>query len=221
MKNLFQEIKAMYKTKTFSEYKLSLSDVQIISAVCNVSLDKVKALYNDYEYNIAKLASVSQSDLVEDYGFTLKQSFALLAMYEFARRRASATFENRNKITSSKDVFALMHQYLQDANVEMFYALYLNRANHVLSITQISQGGISGTVADPKVIFKNAFLKNASGIILVHNHPSGNLKPSQEDIQLTKRMVRSGQELDLPILDHMIYSDNGHFSFADEGILTS
>jgi DNA repair protein RadC len=97
--------------------------------------------------------------------------------------------------------------------------IILNRANYVLKKTQISRGGIAGTVADPKLIFKSAIEQNGSSIILIHNHPSGNLKPSQADINLTKNLKEAGKFMEIPVLDHIIVSDNCYFSFADEGLI--
>ena len=105
-----------------------------------------------------------------------------------------------------------------DLQHEQFWVLLLNRANEVIRPQQISIGGVSGTVADPKMIFKAAIEHLASAIILVHNHPSGNLTPSQADKELTKKVKEGGKTLDIPVLDHLIFSDNGYFSFADEGI---
>jgi DNA repair protein RadC len=103
--------------------------------------------------------------------------------------------------------------------VEEFVILCLNRANKVLGYSKISQGGLSGTVADPKVIFQVALKSNASSIILCHNHPSGNTKPSDNDIQLTKKLKKAGEFLELNVLDHLIITSDAYFSFADESLL--
>ena len=102
---------------------------------------------------------------------------------------------------------------------ESLYALFLNKANFVIAWRQLSNGGASGTVADPKIVFQHALLANACALIIAHNHPSGNLKPSQADHQMTKRIKESGTSLDLPLLDHLIVTNNGYYSFADEGQL--
>lgn len=108
---------------------------------------------------------------------------------------------------------------LMDLPKEEFWVILLNRANRLIKKEQISSGGVSGTVADPKTIFKAALDQYASSIILVHNHPSGNLKPSQADIMLTKKMNEAGNLLEIPVLDHVIFSDQDYLSFADEGLL--
>lgn len=112
-----------------------------------------------------------------------------------------------------------MKQELQDETVEYFYAVLLNRSNMVIRKQLISQGGSSATVVDPKVVFKHAMDHFASAMILVHNHPSGQLRPSDHDLRLTRRLVEAGKSLELPILDHVIFTDVGYFSFSDEGLI--
>jgi DNA repair protein RadC len=112
-----------------------------------------------------------------------------------------------------------MKPYLLDLPHEEFWILLLSRSNEVMKKIKISSGGVSGTVADPKIIFKEALSHLSSAIILVHNHPSGNLKPSQADISLTKKIKEGGSYLDLPVLDHIIFANSGYFSFADEGMI--
>jgi len=126
------------------------------------------------------------------------------------------------KINSSDQVYPIWLENWdtdQIEFVEQFKVMLLNRANRVIGICNISTGGVSGTVADPKVIFVTALKGNANSIILAHNHPSGNLNPSQQDISLTKRLKEAGEFLQLPVLDHMIITSNGYYSFADQGLL--
>ncbi|MDX5443719.1 MAG: JAB domain-containing protein, partial [Hymenobacteraceae bacterium] len=123
------------------------------------------------------------------------------------------------KITCSTDIYNYIKPQLLDLPHEEFWVILLNRANVVMKKLQISSGGVAGTVADPKMIFKQAIEQLASAIVLVHNHPSGNLKPSTADITLTKKMKEAGLLLDLPILDHLIFTDSDYYSFADEGLL--
>ena len=128
----------------------------------------------------------------------------------------------RPQISKSQDAYDILVQQWDKGKIELledFKILLLNRRNRVLGIVHISSGGLSGTVADPKVIFTAALKACASGIILCHNHPSGELDPSSEDLSLTKRLVEAGKMLDLKILDHLIISTNGYYSFGDDGIL--
>ena len=128
----------------------------------------------------------------------------------------------RRKVSSSRDSYQILLDCWNRSClefVEEFKVLLLNRANKVLGIVPISKGGVAGTVADPKLIFAAALKANASSLILSHNHPSGNLQPSQADIQLTRKIKEAGKFLDLPVLDHLIITSEGYYSFADEGIL--
>ncbi|WP_423147897.1 JAB domain-containing protein [Rubrolithibacter danxiaensis] len=128
----------------------------------------------------------------------------------------------RPKITGSKDAFLVVKEHWNCDTldlVEQFKIMLLNRANRVLGLIEISTGGMSGTIADPKIIFCSAIKAAASGIILVHNHPSGNLKPSEADRQLTRKLKSGGELLDISVLDHLIISSEGYYSFADEGLL--
>ncbi len=129
---------------------------------------------------------------------------------------------DRPQICRSKDAYEILIKHWDDSKiyfVEQFKVILLTRANKVLGIVEISTGGISGTVADPKLIFAAALKANASSIILSHNHPSGNLLPSQQDISLTQKLKEAGKFLELPVLDHMIVTGDGYYSFADEGLL--
>ena len=128
----------------------------------------------------------------------------------------------RPKINQSKDAYNILFNNWDQGRIEMneqFYILLLNRANQVIGMTEISSGGFSGTLVDPKLVFGIALKSCASGIILCHNHPSSNLKPSQSDLILTRRLVEAGKLLDLLILDHIILTKRGYFSFGDEGLL--
>ena len=127
---------------------------------------------------------------------------------------------NRAKIAGSRDCYDLVLPLWDDIEYrESFCCLLMNRANRVLGICQVSMGGVSGTVADPKVIFQHALKANASSLILLHNHPSGNTNPSEADIHLTRKLVEGGKLLDLAVLDHLIITTDGFYSFADEGLI--
>ena len=144
---------------------------------------------------------------------------AVVAALELGRRRKETQPAEILKITGAKDAFDILSPILSDLPHEEFWMLILNRANHVKDKVLISRGGQSGTVVDTKIIFKNALDRNASYLILAHNHPSGNTKPSTEDLRLTRRISEAGKILDIPILDHIIIGDRSFFSFADEGLV--
>ena len=132
---------------------------------------------------------------------------------------------DRPKISCSRDANQIFHEYMNDANMqiehrEYFFVMLCNRGNKVLGISTVSMGGMSGTVADPKIIFQTALKASAASIILCHNHPSGNTKPSESDTRLTQKIKKAGAFLDLPCIDHIIITESsGYFSFADEGLL--
>jgi DNA repair protein RadC len=135
--------------------------------------------------------------------------------------RNKVKLSQMEKIAGSRDAFDVLKRIWSPHidRVEEFVILVLNRANRVLGYARISSGGISGTVADPKVIFQIALKSNGSSLILCHNHPSLNLQPSEADIHLTRKLKEAGLMLDLPVLDHLIVSSEGYYSFADEGLL--
>ncbi|CAG5085044.1 JAB domain-containing protein [Parvicella tangerina] len=156
---------------------------------------------------------------MKDYGLNLLKSslFELTANY----RPVSDPDIKRATITCSKDVAMYVRDiYPVDiSHREAMICLYLNRRNNVVCYTVVSIGGVSGTFADNKIIFQHLLLANASSVIIIHNHPSGNLQPSNADIQLTSRAVEIGKLLDAPVLDHVIITGEGHYSFADAGKL--
>jgi DNA repair protein RadC len=143
----------------------------------------------------------------------------IVAALELGRRRKDLEGNEKSRIGSSKDAYDLVKADLLDIGHEEFWILLLNRANRVIKKSQISQGGVAGTVADPKIIFKLAVDELASGIILAHNHPSGNLTASQADLDLTKKLREAGKLLDIQVLDHIIVAGQKYFSFADEGLM--
>jgi DNA repair protein RadC len=147
------------------------------------------------------------------------KAISIVAALELGRRRKETETAKRDKITSSKDIFEIFHAQFLDLPHEEFHVLLLNRSNSVIRKELVSRGGVSGTVVDPKIIFKIAVENLASSIILCHNHPSGNLRPSDPDISLTKKLKEAGTLLEIPVLDHLIVSDAGYFSFADEGMM--
>ena len=123
------------------------------------------------------------------------------------------------KITSSKDAYNIIFPLISDLQHEEFWVLLLNRSNKIIDKTKISQGGVTGTVIDVKIILKKAIEKLASSVILCHNHPSGNIEPSEADIGITRKLKEAAEIMDIKLLDHIIVADNSYFSFLDEGIL--
>ena len=169
--------------------------------------------------NLRELGKLSVNDLVKHKGMGPAKAIAIVAAVELGRRRGRAEIHDKIRITGSRDVYLLFQPVLCDLAHEEFWVLLLNRANRVIDYIRISQGGISGTVIDVRIILKNALDRLASAIILCHNHPSGNLKPSDADRKITSKIRDSCRTMDLQLLDHLIVTDNSYFSFADEGLI--
>jgi len=213
------------REKLLLKGKTALSDAELIAILIGSgtpsmsAVDLSRYILASANQNLADLARLSIQDLKKFKGIGEAKAITIVAAMELGRRRKEAEPKVKPKITCSRDIYELMKPELFDEQVEFFYLLLLSRSNQVMKKHLISQGGTAGTVVDTKVVFKVALEHLAQSIILIHNHPSGNLRPSEQDKRLTDRMVKIGRELDLPVLDHVIYTDDGYFSFADEGIL--
>ena len=173
----------------------------------------LQAVAND----LNELGKQSIADLLQFRGIGEAKAVSIQAALELGRRRQMAPLRDRPQIRNSRDAYLAIAGSLADLPHEEFWILCLNRANRVLQREQISTGGTAGTVVDAKVIFRRALHQRASSIILAHNHPSGNLHPSQADLDLSHKLVAAGKHLDIPVLDHLIIAEGGYYSFADEG----
>jgi DNA repair protein RadC len=203
----------------------TLSDAELLAILLGSgtrdlsAVELAQVLLQSVNNDLANFSKYSINELKKFKGIGEAKAVGIVAALELGRRRKETETKAKVKITSSKQVYEHMRSYLSDLQHEEFFVIYVNRANEIVQTKQISIGGLSGTIADGKVIFKQALELCAHGLILVHNHPSGQLKPSDPDRQLTKKMVEFGKYIDLCVLDHLIYTDSGYFSFADEGIL--
>jgi len=166
-----------------------------------------------------ELGKMSVEEFMKFKGIGEAKAISILAAMELGRRRKDEDTPERLQIRTSKDAFHILQPHIADLPHEEFWILILSRSNKVLSKECVSRGGVTGTVVDSKIIFKTALDKRAVSIILAHNHPSGTLKPSKQDISLTNKLLEAGRLLDLPILDHLIIAENGFYSFADEGMM--
>lgn len=169
--------------------------------------------------NLDELGKLSVKELTRIKGIGLAKAITLVAAIELGRRRQSTTSLEKMVVTSSHDIARFLQNRLKDLRHEVFAVLFLNKANKVNHFEIISEGGVTGTVADPKLILKKALEENAVHLILCHNHPSGSLKPSRADELLTAKIKEAARLLDMTVLDHIIVSDAGYYSFADEGLL--
>ncbi|MGQ0828162.1 MAG: RadC family protein [Bacteroidota bacterium] len=169
--------------------------------------------------NLNELGKLNVTELMKFKGIGEAKAISIVAALELGRRRKETESLKREKVITSKDVFEIMKPSMMDLPHEEFWLLMLNRASSVIKKELISRGGVSGTVVDAKIIFKTAVEQYASSIIICHNHPSGNLKPSDADIRLTKNIKEAGKIMEISLLDHLIISEKGFYSFADEGII--
>ena len=183
------------------------------------AVEVAKKILQAAENNLHKLAQLSVNDLMKVKGIGEAKAVTIIAAFELGRRRKDIDPEEKPRISGSKDGFEQVKADLMDLPHEEFWVILLNRANRMIKKKRVSEGGVSGTVADPKIIFKLALEELASGVIVVHNHPSGNLAASQSDIDLTKKLKEAGKFLEVQLLDHLIIAGQKYFSFADEGIM--
>lgn len=211
------------REKLLLKGRSALSDAELIAILIGSgtvklsAVDVAKGIMNAASNNINDLAKLSIKDLMKNKGVGEAKAITIVAALELGRRRKDIMPEQKRKITGSFDVYAEMKPYLMDLPHEEFWIILLNRANEVIRPMQISVGGVAGTVADTKMIFKMAIENLASSLILIHNHPSGQLIPSKADNDLTLKIVQAGHILDIPVLDHMIFTDQGFYSFIDSG----
>jgi DNA repair protein RadC len=168
--------------------------------------------------NLNVLGKMSISQLMNFKGIGEAKAITIIAALELGRRRRAEDAIELIKITSSKRVFEIMQPIIGELPHEEFWVLFLNNSNKVISKSQLSKGGISGTIVDVRLVFKLALENGATGLILCHNHPSGNLNPSDADKQITKKIKLAGDSLDVKVLDHLIITETKYYSFVDEGI---
>jgi DNA repair protein RadC len=203
----------------------ALSDAELVAILIGSGTPKMSAVELSKKIllqgnnNLNELARLSVKDLMKIKGIGEAKAITIVAALELGRRRKEQDPEEKPKITSSKDAFDLLKGEMMDLPKEEFWVLLMNRANRVIKKKRVSEGGVSGTVADPKIIFKLALEELASGIIVAHNHPSGNLQASQSDIDLTRKLKDAGKFLEIQLLDHIIIANQKYLSFADEGMI--
>ncbi len=216
------------REKLLLKGKQSLSDAELIaillrSGVRNEPVTEVsKKILNAVGNDLNRLGKLSVQELLEKNikGIGETKAITIVAALELGRRRQKSEAIELNKVNASRDVFNFMQPTIGELTHEEFHVLFMNRANKIIQTERISSGGITGTVADARIIFNFAVRYNAVSIILCHNHPSGNLKPSDQDIDMTKKTVDAGKMLDIKVLDHIIITEKGYYSFADEGLIS-
>ncbi|MDX2135049.1 MAG: DNA repair protein RadC [Saprospiraceae bacterium] len=213
------------REKMLLKGKMSLSDAELLAILLGSGVPGENAvalarrMLSSVENNLHELGRRSIAELCLFRGVGEAKAVAIAAALELGRRRQLSDLRERPRVSSSRDAYAAVAPLLTDLHHEEFWLLLLNKANEITARTRMSSGGSAGTVVDVKMIFKAALDARATAFIAVHNHPSGSLQPSQMDIDLTRRLRKAGEVLDLPMLDHLIVSERGYFSFADEGVV--
>jgi DNA repair protein RadC len=213
------------REKMLLKGRQALSDAELLAillgsgSVGESAVGLAQKVLASVDHNLHELGKRSIKELQRFKGVGEAKAISISAALELGRRRQISDLRERPRVGSSRDAFNIIAPLISDLHHEEFWLLLLNKANEVFAREKLSTGGTAGTVADVKMTFKIALDALASGIIAVHNHPSGNLKPSQADVDLTKKMKEAGKVLDLPLLDHLIVSERGYYSFADEGVI--
>lgn len=213
------------REKLLTKGKESLSDSELLAILISSGSGKKSALDLSKEilqlgnYNLDELGKISVHDLMKIKGIGTAKAVTITAALELGRRRGASAFLQRSHSRSSMEMGAYLKARLKDFGHEVFAVVFLNRANKILHFQVMSEGGMTQTVVDPRIIFKKALDVKATTLILCHNHPSGNLRPSKADEEITQKLISGGKLLDIIVLDHIIVSDEGYFSFADEGLI--
>ena len=213
------------REKMLLKGKAALSDAELIAILIGSGTRELSAVELSRKIlaladnNLVKLGQIPLNQLMELKGIGEAKAISLAAALELGRRRQQSDAEKRIVLDSSQKGYQLLAPCIADLPHEEFWVVLLNRKHEVIRYKSVSSGGISGTVADPRLIFSWAVTENASAIILAHNHPSGNLQPSEADRRLTQQLKKAGEVLEIIVSDHLIITDRGYFSFADQGLL--
>jgi DNA repair protein RadC len=213
------------REKLLLKGKNSLSDAELIAILISSgnkeesALDLAKRILEDSRNNLNEIGRLSVNDLTRFKGIGEAKAITIITALELGRRRRLEEALERPKITSSQAAFDIMQPIIGELSHEEFWILYLNNSNKIIYKNQLSSGGITGTLVDIRLLFKKALELSAVGIIMCHNHPSGNLKPSHSDKDLTQRIIEAGKTLDIKILDHLIITEKAYFSFADSKLI--
>ena len=214
------------REKMISKGKAALSDSELLAILLRTGMeglsavDLARAIMDSVDNDLIKLSDLTLKELKDIKGIGEAKAITLMAALELGKRRRAAEANLPTEVRDSKDTFERFLPYIDDMKQEHFLVMYLNQSNHVLKIECISNGGTTHVIADPKIIFKNALNLNATCIVLGHNHPSGNPRPSEDDRQLTKKLVSAGKLLDINVIDHIVIGNERYYSFRDHGDMT-
>jgi DNA repair protein RadC len=213
------------REKLLSKGRSALSDAELIAILIGSgsrsesAVELSKRILSSVDNNLNELGRLSIKQLMQFKGIGEAKAVTIAGALEIGRRRRGEEFLKVDKITSSKTAFEILQPILGELEHEEFWILYLNNSNKVLQKSQLSKGGITGTLVDVRIIMKQTLELGAVGLILAHNHPSGTLKPSKADKEITQKIKRASESLDIKVLDHLIITQKDYFSFADNHLL--
>ena len=213
------------REKLRSKGKSTLSDAELVAILIGSgnrdesAVALCKRILASVDNNLSALGKLSIKQLTAFKGIGEAKAITIAAALELGRRRRGEEALEKKKITSSRSVFELMQPIIGELEHEEFWIIYVNNSNKVIQKNQLSKGGITGTLVDVRLVLKNALEFGATGLVLAHNHPSGTLKPSEADKQITQKLKLAAQSLDIKVLDHLIITEKAYFSFADEILL--
>ncbi|MCE1197583.1 MAG: DNA repair protein RadC [Marinilabiliales bacterium] len=213
------------REKLISRGIASLTDSELIALLLasgnahESAVSLSSRILESVQFNLHELGRLSREELMQFNGIGNAKALTLIAALELGRRRNQSEILERKKISGSSDAAGFLRSEIGDLAHEEFWVLFLNRQNKIAGKQKLSQGGMTGTVIDVRLVLKAALDRHATSLILCHNHPSGNLEPSDADKKITRQLKEAARLMDIPVLDHLIVTQAGHFSFADEGLL--
>ena len=214
------------REKMMAKGKNALSNAELLAILLRTgdigtsAVELSRSILDSVDNDLIALSNLTLDDLMQHKGIGEAKAITIMAALELGKRRRGAEANLPTEVKDSKDSFERFLPYIEDMRQEHFLVLYLNQSNHALKVECLSNGGTTNVIADPKLIFKNALSLGATCLVLGHNHPSGNPRPSEDDRQLTKKLVAAGKLLDITVIDHIIIGNERYYSFRDHGEMT-
>ncbi|UKB85921.1 DNA repair protein RadC [Chryseobacterium sp. MEBOG06] len=213
------------REKFLQKGKDSLSDSELLAIIMGSGnkedsvIELARKILTSVNNSWHQLSLLSAKDLMKFKGIGEAKAISIISALEIGRRRAGQEIPEKSIIENSKSAYLVLKNQLSDLRTEEFWAILLNNSNKVIHVSQLTQGGISQSIVDVRILFKTALEHFSTGIIIAHNHPSGSLKPSREDISITQKIKEAGNSLNIQLLDHIIITQNSYYSFSDAGLL--
>ena len=214
------------REKMMAKGKSALSNAELLAILLRTgdigtsAVELSRSILDSVDNDLIALSNLTLDDLMQHKGIGEAKAITIMAALELGKRRRGAEANLPTEVKDSKDSFERFLPFIDDMRQEHFLVMYLNQSNHALKVECLSNGGTTNVIADPKLIFKNALSLGATCLVLGHNHPSGNPRPSEDDRQLTKKLVAAGKLLDINVIDHIIIGNERYYSFRDHGEMT-